>query len=95
MNSFTSGPWKQGKYGNSVVSDSAHSITIRGAIGNDAREYYGGNLICESVSGNNIPLIAIAPEMFALLETISKKDPVWAQIITPLLNKATLNDKEK
>lgn len=55
------GPWRVGKIKSTVVCDSH----ICGLIGANARDYYGGNLIGESVAPNNVRLIAAAP---ALLE---------------------------
>ncbi|OCB77992.1 hypothetical protein [Flavobacterium crassostreae] len=65
----TKGPWRLGIGGGSVVSDNSESLIISGAIGEEAIKYYGGNLICESVSCANAKLIAAAPE---LLETLTK-----------------------
>lgn len=42
-------PWRVGIPG-TVVSDSSEGITIRGGTGEEAVNFYGGNLICESVS---------------------------------------------
>jgi hypothetical protein len=55
----TKGKCKLGKCG-SVVSESSEGIFIPGAMGKDAFEYYGGNLICESVSTSNAELIVDA-----------------------------------
>lgn len=53
--------------GGCVVSENIESLTIRGAIGDEAIKYYGGNLICESVSKANARLIAAAPELLESL----------------------------
>lgn len=63
----TTGPWKVGNRNNCVVSESDESLSIRGAVGSDAIRYYGGNLICESVSESNAKLIAAAPELLEVL----------------------------
>ena len=42
-------PWRVGIPG-TVVSDSSEGITIRGGTGEEAVNFFGGNLICESVS---------------------------------------------
>jgi hypothetical protein len=55
----TKGKCKIGIAG-SVVSEGSESLTIGGAIEKEAIEYYGGNLICESVSNSNAELIADA-----------------------------------
>lgn len=65
MNKHTPGPWRDGKWGASVVSDTP----IAGGInGSDAVESYGGYLIAESISECNKSLIVAAPE---LLESLS------------------------
>ena len=64
----TPGPWRQGNYPHTVVSESALGIDIIGATDEGAVEYYGGNLIAESVSTRNVPIIAAAPEMKEALE---------------------------
>jgi len=48
----TKGPWRKGRCG-SIVSDDTTSLRISGAIGDDAKKYYGGNLVCESISPEN------------------------------------------
>jgi hypothetical protein len=49
-------PWRVGRSG-SVVSDSSEGITISGATGKQDVDYYGGNLIAESVSLENAAFI--------------------------------------
>lgn len=73
---FTKGVWSVGRKG-SVVSTESDGITINGGTGEGAIYYYGGNLICESVSENNVNLLAAAPELYgaavkaiALLESL-------------------------
>lgn len=51
----TPGPWRLGRVG-SVVSDHP----VQGMSGSDAVEYYGGHLICESVTESNARLIVEA-----------------------------------
>jgi hypothetical protein len=63
----TPGPWRAGSGTGgkgSVVSD---QLAAGALSGSDAVEYYGGNLIAESVAQENIPLIAAAP---ALLDVV-------------------------
>jgi hypothetical protein len=55
----TKGKCKIGNCG-SVVSESSEGLTIGGEFGKDAVDYYGGNLICESVSNSNAELIVDA-----------------------------------
>jgi len=57
--SHTPTPWRIGKNGG-VVSDSAEGLVINGAFGKEAVEYYGGNLICESVTRANAEFIVEA-----------------------------------
>lgn len=64
----TPGPWRAGSGTGgkgSVVSD---QLAVGALNGSDAVEYYGGNLIAESVAQENIPLIAAAPDMLEALE---------------------------
>ena len=65
---FTPGKWKVGKQGSTVVSDSNKYLTLPGAIEEDSKEYYGGCLIAESISPNNIHLIAAAPDLYEALK---------------------------
>jgi len=66
----TPGPWRagSGKGGRgSVVSD---QLAVGALGGSDAVDYYGGNLIAESVAPENIPLIAAAPTLLEALRQI-------------------------
>lgn len=56
-------PWRVGRPG-TVVSDSADGLTINGATGADNVEYYGGNLIAESVSEENAAFIVRAVNFY-------------------------------
>jgi hypothetical protein len=58
----TPGPWKIGK-GSFIISDSPSP----GIPGSDEVDYYGGHLICESVSKSNATLIAAAPDLLQSL----------------------------
>ena len=70
MGSFkgTPGPWEIGNHNSCVISKNDESLCIKGAVGEDAIKYYGGNLICESISQANAKLIAAAPELLEALE---------------------------
>lgn len=62
---YTKGPWRVGKSKESIVSD------VRSKdFGNSYLEFktYGGFLIAESVSSENIHLIAAAPDLLGALE---------------------------
>lgn len=59
----TPGPWRAGSGTGgkgAVVSD---QLAVGALGGSDAIDYYGGNMIAESVAQENIPLIAAAPEL--------------------------------
>lgn len=87
LSKHTSGPWRVGSHG-SVVANSP----IPGVNGSDAVDYYGGHLVCESVTPSNAKLIALAPEMYDLLATIEndgKQVPDWLwKKIQDLLSRA-------
>jgi len=61
----TPGPWRKG-HGSFIVSDNP----APGCQGSDDTEYYGGHLICESVSSANARLIAAAPELLAACRSL-------------------------
>lgn len=64
----TPGPWRAGSGSGgkgSVVSDQLAAGALGGS---DAVDYYGGNLIAESVAPENIPLIGAAPELLQALQ---------------------------
>lgn len=66
MEKHTTGPWKVGRLENTVV---ANEPTGAEGTGHRDVEYYGGNLICESVwKKADACLIAAAPELLALVE---------------------------
>lgn len=69
--SHTPGPWREGNTVGAVVAD---ADVEGGPLGYDAFQYYGGNLIAESVAPCNQPLIAAAPEMLAALRQITEYD---------------------
>ena len=83
----TPGPWRVGKTG-CVVSDSDKNITIGGAIGKEAIDYFGGNLICESVMPSNAKLIAAAPELLEALQEIIPFNLEWINENHPTYKKA-------
>ena len=66
MSAHTPGPWRRGKCYQSIVADAP----VPGIKGSDDVEAYGGNLIAESVATQNIPLIAAAPELLAVLQRL-------------------------
>ncbi len=87
---FTPGPWKIGIHGGSVIAKTEKNISVPGAIGNEAKKYYGGFLVGESISPGNCALIQISPDMYTLLQTISEKDNVWKALIDPILDRAKI-----
>ena len=64
MIEHTPGPWKLGSRG-AVVADIPTSNQLAGS---DDVDYYGGYLICESVTEANARLIAAAPELLEALQ---------------------------
>lgn len=70
MRMHTPGPWRIGKCHGSIVADSNLSTRYE----SDAKKYYGGNLICESVCHANAKLIQIAPDMYNILAYISESN---------------------
>jgi hypothetical protein len=70
----TQGPWRAGSGTGgkgSVISD---QLAVGALGGSDAIDYYGGNLIAESVAQENIPLIAAAPELLNVVIMIRDAD---------------------
>jgi hypothetical protein len=61
MSKWTEVEWRPGFNGLSVVSDCNNGLYISGTTGELAIDYYGGNLIAESVTPCNAKLIAQAP----------------------------------
>jgi hypothetical protein len=75
QNRHTPGPWRIGKSGGSVVTDNEIEDAVGGSWGEDAKTFYGGNLIAESITPANARLIAAAPDLLeALRELISLID---------------------
>lgn len=64
---FTPGPWRVGKHG-SVVSDAP----VPEVHGSDAIEYYGGHVICETITPSNARLVAASPELLEALSGLLK-----------------------
>ena len=64
----TPGPWRVGKAAGGILAD----VPIEGGpLGCEDIAFYGGYLIAESVAPVNRPLLAAAPEMYALLERLA------------------------
>ena len=63
---LTHGPWRVGKNGE-VVTDSVVGL---GPCDAETLEYYGGNVICETVTPSNAALIAVAPEILEILQSL-------------------------
>ncbi|MBC3906238.1 hypothetical protein [Undibacterium umbellatum] len=78
----TPGPWRVGSSGG-VVCDTPIKDGIPGS---DEVKYYGGHLICESMTFANAKLIAAAPD---LLAELGKAD----LIINVMLNQLTTEQK--
>lgn len=75
----TPGPWRIGN-GSFIISD--HPAP--GITGSDDVQYYGGHLICESVSQANARLIAAAPDLLEALKVLLFAFEELAKAIKPL-----------
>lgn len=65
----TPGPWKQGKTGGTVISDTPLETERAINTGHDCVEYYGGHLIAESIlKESDKNLIIAAPELLTSCE---------------------------
>lgn len=64
----TPGPWRFGKTGDSIVSDSAQGLNVHGVGDLDQLDYYGGNLIAESVTRANAARIIACVNAFEGVE---------------------------
>jgi hypothetical protein len=89
------GNWTIGKTGGTVVTDIDEGFPANtGHSGKENTDYYGGNLICESILRiEDAKLIAAAPEMLEVLETIendANQVPEWLwERIKSVIKKAT------
>lgn len=64
----TPGPWRAGTgRGGKVGSVVSNQLAVGALGGSDAVDYYGGNLIAESIAPENVQLIAAAPELLEAL----------------------------
>ena len=70
----TDGPYRPGKQKYVVVSDASNGLTVNGATGERSVDYYGGNLIAESVSPCNVPLLAASWDLLRLLRNLANRD---------------------
>ena len=78
MSGHTGGTWRPStKSGGAIVSDIVLDEPYLDT-GHNETEYYGGHLIAESVRANNRPIIAAAPEMLRVLESV--REHLWARL---------------
>ncbi len=69
----TPGPWVAGKTSDAIISKDPDALAAHRKVhGDDGVGYYGGALICESVSPRDRPIIKAAPEMQAAVRDISR-----------------------
>lgn len=80
--------WKIGKINSVVITDSEEGLEeSTGHTGEDAKEYYGGNLVCESIYRfKDAMLIAAAPRMLEALQNLENDDnhipdPLWKKVV--------------
>lgn len=68
--------WAIGKTGRCVITDNSEGLPESGGFsGNKAINYYGGNLVCESVwRRKDVALIAAAPDMLEALQNLKNDD---------------------
>lgn len=80
-------PWREGKTGGTVVADSAVGLTLMGATDPDAFEYYGGNLIAESVSPANARRIVACVNAMKdfTTEQLEKYGPLFIKVAEGVL----------
>jgi len=64
----TPGPWKQGKSGGEIVSDSSQGIEYEGPWAEELLQDYGGYVVAETVALCNQAIIIAAPDLLAMLE---------------------------
>lgn len=69
---FTKGPWRKGKIAGAIVADYPPSMALFPApeYAEREREYYGGYLIAESISPENVSIICAAPDMYEALKQL-------------------------
>jgi hypothetical protein len=66
--------WKIGNIPTTVITDSEDGFPINtGHTGSQAHEYYGGNLVCESIARrNDALLISAAPDLLEACKSVMK-----------------------
>jgi hypothetical protein len=84
--SFTPGPYRPGRAYNSIVSDSKDGNAIFG-VTDQEYQAYGGYLIAESISPNNIPILMASTEMFEVLSE------VYELILSPVSSPVASGDE--
>lgn len=70
---FTPGPWRVGKRGAVVTAVVTDQQVYATPAPPSVRTYYGGEVICETVTGGNAALIRCAPDMHDLLLKIQQQ----------------------
>ena len=88
--------WSKGKPVGTVITDSTDGfIEKTGHVGADADEYYGGQLVCESIwRKKDVALISAAPDMLEALLNLENDDgnipdTIW-DMVQAAIKKATI-----
>ena len=68
MRPHTPGPWRIGKGYDAVVSDTPPNPRLSSSLDAEEVAAYGGYIIAESITKNNKPLIAMAPQILEACE---------------------------
>lgn len=68
MSGFTKGPWRVGNHG-SVVSD--WPVAEIPSTSDDI-QFYGGHVICETITPSNARFVAASPDVFEALQSITE-----------------------
>lgn len=85
MTTYTPGPWVKGKCGGSVVNP---NLKNEEPFGFGCDKFYGGKVICESVSPQNLALICAAPDLLVACKELIE---VFYNVYRKPINNKTLD----